>query len=556
MTNSQVLEKLRYIRDCYQRQGDKFRALAYSKAIKNLETLAVEFKTIKDLTRIQGVGKGIASTVSEILTTGTCVLYEGFLKVYPPPSVSEFTQLKGIGPVKAVELYKKYGKSSLKELEDAINSGEIKDDSIKEKIEFAKREKERTPLGSVILKVEDIILKLSECPHVLKAEMGGSGRRRKATVRDIDIIVATTNPSAVSTYIKEIFTNLQLLADGTEKLRFIDPDFQIQMDFVFTRPESWGAAINYATGSMDFNVAIRTRALARGYKVNEHGVFDSEGNKLDDSTEESLFKVLGIPFVPPVLRETNAYVGKTPPVIVQRSDLLGDLHIHTHNSDGALTEEQVVQQAIGLGYAFVGISDHSQSLIIANGLKPDQLLKQIGRIRTLQKQYSSIKILAGSEMDVKHDGTLDWPEEILSQLDYVLAALHNAPGGNVTHRILKAMEHPKVICIAHPSGRQFGSRDIAEADWDAIFSKAVETNTALEINSQPDRLDLPESLILLAKQRGVKFMINSDSHGNINSRLIQCGVEAAQRAGLTCSDILNAGPPDKIKTLPFLTTSA
>lgn len=553
-------------------EANPFKIRAYSRASQALEALdedvsrRVEEGTLQE---IPGIGRDLAGKIKEYLETGVLVEYLE-LKEAVPQILVEMTRIPGLGPRNALKLYHELGVESLEQLEAACLSGEVaklkgfgpkSQQNIVEGIAFVQRASERIPLGLALPYAEAFIEILSAMDEVDQISPAGSLRRMKETVGDVDIVVGSASREAVI----DAFTGHQLvdrvLAKGKTKssIRTLD---DLQVDLRVVEPKVFGAALMHFTGSKEHNVRLREMARRKGLKINEYGIFDVSGIKekadqtgeespragkrLSAATEEECFKVLGLPWIAPELREDSGEIeaaleGRLPDLI-EDSDIRGELHVHTDASDGKMTLEELVEAALMKGWAYIGITDHSESLKIANGLDLDRMQWQIERIREADERYKDIRVLTGTEVDILRDGSLDYPDELLKELDIVIASVHThfrLSREDQTKRICDAMANPYVNIVGHLTGRMIGERAAYELDVEKVIETAARTGTALEINAHPVRLDLNDRHSRMANQAGVPLVICTDAHSIGQLELMRYGVKVARRAWLEARDVLN-----------------
>lgn len=540
------------------KDDNPFKVRAYRKAAQNLEALSEDVEELAKkgrLTEIPGIGKDLANKIMEFFATGKIADHERLRKEIPL-SLLELLSIPGVGPKKAKLLYEKLGIKSVKELEDAARKGMLAglpgigvktEEKILKGILLWRKSRERRSLGRVLPLAQEIIGKLSESPSVRKISAAGSLRRMKDTVKDLDILVVSTDPMDVM----EKFVSLPFVAEvlgmGPTKSSILTRD-AFQVDLRVVPEDSFGAALQYFTGSKNHNIHLRQIAMKKGLKVSEYGVFrEDTGEKIAGYTEEEVYGALGLVWIPPELREDRGEIeaaleGRLPR-LVEATDIKGDLHIHTKWSDGAHTIEEMVQKALERGYKYIAITDHSKSLGVARGLDEERVLKQLEEIRAIQDRYGSIKIFAGIEVDILQDGSLDLSDEVLSKLDIVIASVHssfNMSREEMTHRICKALSNPYVDVLGHPTGRLLEERDSYQVDIMAVIQKAKEEEVALEINAYPQRLDLNDVNAKIAKDMGVRVAINTDAHTFGQLDFMVFGVATARRGWLEEEDVINA----------------
>ncbi len=541
-----------------------FKIRAYEKITLVLENLPIDIETIYrqgGLNNIPGVGEGIAKKIEEFLITGKLEYYEK-LKETIPDGVVKLIDISEVGPKTAKLLYEELGVDNIEKLEKAVRQHQIKDlsgmgekseDNILRGIELYKRRKERVLLGTALPLAEEIVESLRQLKETDKINFAGSLRRKKETIGDIDILVTSQKPEKIM----KTFTSLpqvrEILAEGPTKSSVITKD-DIHIDVRVVEPISFGAALQYFTGSKAHNIRLRELAAKRGLKINEYGVFDVKtGQRITGEKEEEVYRILELPFIPPELREDRGEIKAAQenklPELIKYSQIRGDLHLHTKWSDGAHTIRQMAEAAKKRGYKYIAITDHSQSLKFAGGLIEERLKEQIELIQKLNQELKDFTILSGIEVDIKSDGSLDFSDEILSKLDVVIAAIHSGfkqESKIITERIIKAMQNKLVNIIAHPTGRLIGYREAYQVDINKIMDVAAETGTILEINAYPERLDLNDIYCRMAKDKGVQLAIETDAHSIDGLEFMNLGVDVARRGWLEEKDIINTLPLDKL----------
>jgi DNA polymerase (family 10) len=556
MRNQEVANIFRDIASILEIKGENpFRIRAYEKAVLNIESLTGDITAIaerKELEKIPGVGKDLAAKIEEILATGTCSHLEE-LKKEIPAGLIEILAVPGLGPKTVRLFYDRLKITSVDELEEMARSHKLHGlPGIKEKteenilkgIELLRQGRERSLLGTILPLVNEIKERLKKLPEVKQISEAGSVRRGKETIRDIDILVISSDSQKVM----EVFTTMpvagDILAKGPTKSS-ISTRQGIQVDLRVVEPDSFGAALCYFTGSKAHNIRIREMGVKLGLKINEYGVFRGE-KKIGGKTEEEVYQAVGLPYIPPELREDRgeieaALVGNLPR-LVELKDIRGDFHVHSSYSDGSSAFEEIAEKAKSIGLEWVGVCDHSQSLKIAGGVSIEQLKEKIREIRAFNEKGHSVKLLCGTEGDIGNDGKLDYPDDILAELDLVVAAIHTGfkqDEKTITRRIVTAMQHPLVNMIAHPTGRLFGEREPYAVNMEKVLEEAKNTGTAIEINAYPKRLDLNDVYVKAAKERGIKLGIGTDTHILDQMEYIGLGLSVARRGWLEKSDLLN-----------------
>lgn len=555
---SQMFEKMA---DSLEFQGENpFKVNAYRRAARVIVSLTEDIENIwkmGNLRKIPGVGEGMAKKIDEFLNTGRMERYEEVASKVPDTLI-KLMKIQGLGPKSLFLINKELGVKDLEDLKRVIingslanlpGMGEQKVKNIQKGIKWFLQSKDRVLLGKAYPLVESTIQELKERADLEDITPAGSLRRMKETIGDIDVLATGSNPKRIIEEFTSLSNVAQILACGDTKGTVIIKE-GIQIDLRVVDKSSFGAALQYFTGSKSHNIKIRTIAKERGLKINEYGVFKEE-LKIAGENEEDIYKSLHISWIPPELREDRGeielYLEGQAIEIITLENILGDLHIHSVWSDGASTIEEIAVKARDYGYKYIAICDHSQSVKYAGGLTENEIIQQIEKIKEINAKISGVEILAGSEVDIKPDGQLDFPDKILERLDLVIAAIHTGFKQNVTQRIMTAMENPLVNIIAHPTGRLISSREGYEIDIAKIIEKASLTQTALEINSYFDRLDLSDINCRRAKDLGVKFSLGTDAHHIDQFWMIKLGVGVARRGWLTKKDVLNTYEIEDLK---------
>jgi DNA polymerase (family 10) len=541
------------------RNESVFRVRAWQRAAQTLEALGEDVGQVAArgaLTALPGIGKDLAGAIEEYLRTGTIARVEALRTSYPPGFLA-LLEIRGLGPKTARALHEKLGVDSIGRLEELCRTKAIIGHAgVREKtcenilkgIAQWKAGRVRTLLTTARAIAAQVVGVLCAHGGVDRIEVAGSLRRMRETVKDIDILATSNEPARVVNTLVTMPSVVEVIARGDTRASVRHQD-GIQIDLRVVEPEAFGAALQYFTGSKDHNVRTRELAQRRGLSISEYGVFEeATGRRVAGATEEDVYASIGLPWIPPEIRENGgeldaAREGRLPR-LVTTADIRGDLHAHTDWSDGHHPIEQLIEAAEARGYEYVIVSDHSQASTIANGLSIDRLRAQIARIRELQPRYR-IRILAGSECDILADGTLDFPDEVLAELDVVLAAVHSRfrqDREQMTRRIVRALEHPRVDILVHPTGRLIGSRDPYDVDLDMVFATALAHGNALEINASPDRLDLGDAHARRAASLGIPLAISTDTHYLSNLGFVDLGVAVARRAWIEPSQVLNARP--------------
>ncbi len=572
MKNLEIARLLRMMALYLEMKGIPFKPQAYERAAYSIESLDENIEEFvkkvgkEGLKNLPGVGESIAEKIIEFLKTGQIKELEE-LKKEVPVDIETLSSIEGVGPKTIYKLYKALGIRTLEDLEKACREHKIRrlpgfgaqsEEKILKGIEFFKQGSKRFVLGFIIPIVESLVNYLKEHPDIKEVVPAGSYRRRKETVGDIDILAISKNPEKVMDYFVSFPEVEHIYAKGPTKT-MVRLKIGLDVDLRVVEKESFGAALAYFTGSKDHNIQMRELAIKKGWKLNEYGLFDKNGKRIAGETEEEIYEKLGLQWIPPELRENQGEIQfaleKKLPELIEYGSIKGDLQIQTNWTDGSNSIEEMVEEAIKLGLEYICITDHTKSLAVTGGLDEEKLLKQMNFIDELNKKYKGkITILKGAEVNIQKDGSLDISDEILAKLDFVGAAIHthfNLPKNVQTERIIKAMKNPHVDCIFHPTGRVINKRPPYEVDIDKIIDEAKKTNTILEIDAYPDRLDLKDEHIKKCVEKGVKMVIDSDAHSYLHYQYLNLGVAQARRGWATQSDILNTLPlKDFMKNLP------
>lgn len=542
-----------------------FKVSAFRKAASSLETDERSLTDIDDFTTIPGIGKGTAAVIEEYKNEETSsVLKE--LKEEVPAGLIPLLQLPGLGGKKISKLYKELGVTDVVSLKEACMEGKVQtlagfgkktEEKILSAIADIGSRPERLPLAYMLPIAEEIEASLAGMAHINRYSRAGSLRRMRETVKDLDFIIATTEPEAVREQLLNLPNIKEVIGAGETKVSLTFAlDYDISADFRLVQPEEFITTLHHFTGSKDHNVRMRQLAKERGEKISEYGVENVETGEIQTFTsEEEFFKHFGLPFIPPEIREDGKEVEtySTVEELIEPGDIKGDLHMHTTWSDGAHSLEEMVEACRAKGYQYMAITDHSQYLKVANGLTAERLLKQNEEIKKLNEKYDDILILSGVEMDILPDGSLDYEDDILAEMDFVIASIHSAfsqPQEKIMERLKTALKNPYVDLIAHPTGRKIGRRDGYDVDIEQLIELAKETNTALELNANPNRLDLKPEYLRRAQEAGVKIFINTDAHQIGTLKQMDIGVSTAKKGRIKKSTVLNT--LDKNDLLEFL----
>jgi len=570
MKNQEIAKIFYEIAFYLEMEGVSFKPYAYEKAAITLETLEEDVEEIYKrgglgaLKEIPGVGESIALKIEEYLKTGKIKYYEEFKKKIPV-NLEEIIAVEGMGPKRAKVLYEKLGIKNLKDLEKAAKEhkiaslfgfGEKTEKNILEGIEFLKRSKGRFLLGEILPKVKEVYEKLKNLKEVEKIDVAGSVRRMKETIGDVDFLVISKKPEKVMDFFVSLPGVIKIWGKGTTKAS-VRMKEGFDMDIRVLPKRSYGAALQYFTGSKEHNIALRKIAIDKGLKLSEYGLFKGP-RMVAGENEEGIYEKLGMEWMPPEIRENQGEIeasleGKLPKII-RYKDIKGDLHCHSNwNLRTYPSIEEIAQNAIKLGYEYVGIADHTKFLRIEHGVNEKELElrnKEIDKLnQSLKIKNLKLKILRGCEANILNNGSIDIKDEALKKLDFVIAGIHSnfkMPREKMTERIIKAMKNPNIDIISHPTGRILKRRDEYQIDFDKILRVAKKMGTILEINSFPERLDLNDQNIRRAKEAGVKMVINTDSHYKDQMRFIEYGIAQARRGWAEEEDIINTQPLEKL----------
>ena len=566
MKNDELARFFDRMADLLEIQGENpFRVRAYRRASQSLENLGEDVEAIaKDdrLGEIPGIGKDLADKIREILQTGRMKDLDARLADIPA-GVVELMSVPGLGPKTAKLLHEKAGVRNLDELEALAREGRLRglpgvqakaEANILKGIALIRARQARMPLGRARPLANELVETLERLPEVRQLALAGSIRRGKETIGDIDILVTSTDPGKIM----EAFTRAprvrEVIGRGGTKASVRLQD-GIQVDLRVVEPDAFGAALVYFTGSQQHNIRIREMAVRKGLKISEYGVFsDATGKRVAAATEEDVYATLGLPWIAPELREDTgeieaALAGRLPRLI-ERTDVRGDLHDHTDASDGGMSIEALVEAARGRGYEYVLVSDHSAASAVAGGLSVEELRAHVARIREVQQRRPDITILAGSECDILADGSMDYPDEVLAELDLVVGAVHSRltqARPEMTERLCAALANPYVSILAHPTGRIFGEREGVDVDLDQVFRAAERHGKAVEINASPRRADLTDVLARRAVELGALIAISTDTHKLADLANMDLGVSAARRAWIEPARVINTWPLEKLR---------
>lgn len=563
LTNRQLAAIMRSIAVRLEIKGESpFKTRAYRKAAEAIEGLGYDIRRDWEagtLRQIPGIGQAIASKLDELLRTGRLAFYER-LRAEVPDALVTLTEVPEVGPKTARAIYDELGISTLDALEEAARDGLLRrvsgvgpttEKRILAGIEALRRRGAAPPrglLGHILPRAQALLDQLcaEAGPAIVKASIAGSLRRRRATIGNVDLVVAGENPATILATFRSLDAVAEVLRSDETKMS-VRLHSGEQADLRVVPPARWGTALQYFTGSQLHNIQLRQLANRQGLGLSEYGLKRGEnGEELLIDTEEQVYEMLGLDWIPPEMREgvgeIEAAREHALPMLVTRADLRGDLHMHSTWSDGKATIAEMAAAARSLGYEYIVIADHSQSLGVAGGLDPDRLAQQRIEILNVNSKYSDFRVLQGAEVEIKNDGTLDYPDEVLEFLDVVVASLHTGlrqDKDQVTRRVLAALANPHVDILGHPTGRLLGRREGAALDMDAVLRVAAETGTILEVNSQIDRLDLDPTHVRAALELGCLISIDSDAHSPGDLDLIEYGIGQARRGWATADDVIN-----------------
>ena len=566
ITNAEIAKIFNEYADLLEIKGENpFKVRAYRNAARTVENIGKPLESLVeegyDLTKLPGIGADLSLFIKEIVKTGKFSKLEQ-IKEEIPPTLVEMLSIEGLGPKRIKTLYEKLHIQSIEDLKRAAQSGEIEKlpgfgpvlvQKILKGVRLAKKAGHRFKWSEAKEYVDDLLEYLGQL-ELTHLEVAGSFRRKKETVGDLDILATADDFSKVIRHfikypkIKEVVS-----AGSTRSTVILNNDLQVDLRSV--EDASYGSALNYFTGSKAHNIELRKIAIERGLKLNEYGVFRGE-EKIAGKTEDEVYKALGLCYIEPELRENRGEIeackaGKLPKLITQ-ADIRGDLHMHTTYSDGKHTILDMAKAAKEMGYEYIAITDHSKRLTVAKGLDEKRVLQEFEEIDKINQQIDGITILKGMEVDILEDGSLDMSDRVLQEMDVVLVAVHykfNLSKEKQTARILKAFDNPYVNILAHPTGRMINMREPIELDMEKILQRAKENNIFMEINAQPDRLDLNDIHTKMAKEMGVKMAINTDSHNIFSLYYMQYGINQARRGWCEKDDIINTRSLAELKKL-------
>ncbi len=572
VSNDDIAQLFQNMGTLLEMKGDTvFKVRAYQRAARTIENLSFSVAQAAadgtDLKKIPGIGKAINDKIHELLDSGRVSAYERLVAELPD-GVLTLMDVPGVGLKTAMLITQELDISTIEGVEQAVRDGRMASlprmgqkaaDNILRHIKTLRTKDQRTPIGQALPLAEDVISRLREiCPEIGPLFPAGSLRRWEETIGDIDLVGTSPSPEQAANALVSLDIVQEVLVHGPKKTSVVvEPG--IQVDLRLSEPESFGAMLQYFTGSQQHNIRLRDYANRMGLSLNEYGITEVSTGKVEEFADEAAFYArLGLPYISPELRlgmwELDSAQEGQLPKLVQETDLTGDLHLHSNWSDGRDPIETMVVAAADQGYQYMALTDHSSGRGVANGLSNERLSEQIALLRSLQNKHS-IKILCGSEVDIRADGSLDYTDELLAQLDVVVASVHSAMGQDsetMTQRVIKAMRHPAVTIIGHLTTRLIGRREPTEFDLEAVLQAAKATGTALEINAAPERLDLKDIHAYRARELGVPLVVSTDSHHYPDLSQRRYGIAVARRAWCEPRHLLNTLPLDQF--LAYITT--
>lgn len=561
MTKKDIIQLLEKIATYMELKGENtFKVSAYRKAAQSLEIDERPIEQIEDVTQLKGIGKGVGEVIDEYRKNGTSSTLES-LKQEVPEGLIPLLKIQGLGSKKIAKLYKVLNIDGKESLQAACEQGLVSElngfakkteQNILEAVKALGAKKDNYPIDQMRGLNKMIDAYLSQIDAIVQYEVAGSFRRYKEMSKDLDCIISTDEPANVQQALLNIPNKVKDVAVGQTKvsLELSFDDETIGVDFRLIEPSAFYHTLQHFTGSKDHNIRIRQLAKEQDEKVSEYGIEQADGNIIQYQSEKEIYEHFGVNWIEPAIREDGSEFDKDLSEIIKLDDIQGDIHMHTTYSDGAFSLEEMVKANIAKGYQFMVITDHSQSLKVANGLSVERLLRQNEEIKALNEKYDEIDIYSGIEMDILPDGRLDYDDEVLAQLDYVIAAIHqsfNQSQDEIMQRLENACRNPYVRHIAHPTGRIIGKRPGYEPDIDRLCEIAAETNTILEINANPKRLDLNAETV--KKHPNVKLTINTDAHHVDHLEFMKYGIATAQKGFVKKDRVINTMSREDFKSL-------
>ena len=570
MSNNKKLAEIFYqMSEILEIKNQVWESRAYQKAARTLESLSKDVDEIykaggtNALMKIPGIGKALAEKIEQFLTTGKIKKYEEVLKSIPPGLI-DMINVPGMGPKKVSKLYNILKIDSIEKLEKAAKEGKIRSlEGFGEKsekdilvgIDLVKRGRERMPLWKALPLSREIVEYLKKnCRSIQKIEVAGSIRRRKETIGDIDILVISDKPDEVMSVFTKM-PNVFRVENKGETKSSVNLEEGLDCDVRVLKHESFGAALNYFTGSKEHNIHLRQIAITKNWKLSEYGLFDKSGKQIAGKTEDELYKRLGMPYIEPEMRENTGEIEISKnshlPRLISYNSIKGDLHVHTKFSDGLYSPEEMIKKAIELKYEYVAITDHSKAERVANGMDEKRVLEYIKYLEKMENKFPQIHILKGSEVSILKDGRLDFSKQALEKLDFVVASVHSGfkiLEQDMTKRVLTALESGFVDVLGHPTGKIVNQRNPFEINLEKIFEKAKDLNVSMEIDSN-ERFDLNDFNIKKAKAFGLKFSISTDAHSTDHMSFMEFGIAQARRGWLEEKDVINTLPWKQFENL-------
>jgi DNA polymerase (family 10) len=564
--NRAVAKVFREIADILEIKGENpFKVRAYRKAVQVIEELPEQLSALREqgeLENLPGIGKSLAEKIDQLLTTGALDYHRDLLSQIPP-SLLELLDVQGMGSKKVALVYEQLGVSTIAELKKAAQEHQLRDlpgmgakseENILKGIQTLEEHVGIILLGTALPLAENIVERLRRVRSVKRISYAGSTRRGREVIGDIDVLASAKDSKPVMDAFASLEEVSQVLARGETKSSVKTVD-GIQVDLRVVPDSSFGAALQYFTGSKNHNVLLRERGVKQGLKINEYGVFSAKSDeRLGGENEEDIYQALGLPLIPPELREGTEEISaalskKGLPKLIEQNHIRGDLHTHSDWSDGHNSIKEMAQAAIDLGYEYLVISEHSQSLRVAGGLSEDDLKRQMDAIAKLNESLGKFRLLTGTEVDIKSDGSLDYADSLSERLDVVTASIHVGLGQSreqLTQRTIRAIQNPHVDIIGHFTGRLIGRREPFALDLDAVFAAAAEHKTLIELNAHPMRLDIKDTHIRHARRYGVRFAINTDAHSVKELANMRYGVLTARRGWTEPKEVLNTLPLSRL----------
>ncbi|QPC47170.1 DNA polymerase/3'-5' exonuclease PolX [Mangrovibacillus cuniculi] len=564
MNKKEVIKHLESIAIYMELNGENaFKTSAFRKAAAALENDDRSLDMIDDVTKLSGIGKGTAAAINEFISTGTSSVLEE-LKEKTPKGLLPLLQLPGLGGKKIAKLYQELGITSMEQLKEACEQNRVQtlagfgaktEEKILAAIEKVGQRPDRYPYYAALPVATLIEEALQRMEDITRYSRAGSLRRVRETVKDLDFIIATNHPERVRDQLVKKLPVQEVIAAGDTKVSVVMEveDVSISVDFRLVEPKAFITTLHHFTGSKDHNVRMRQLAKERDEKISEYGVEVLEtGEVLTFETEEAFYEHFGLPFIPPEARESGKEVDEKlgEDKLIKLSDIRGDVHMHTTWSDGAYSIREMVEACRAKGYEYIAITDHSHYLKVANGLSPERLRAQMEEIRQLNEEFDDFHIFTGTEMDILPNGDLDFDEDLLSEVDFVIASIHSSfqqPVETIMERLKNALQNVHVDLIAHPTGRIVGKREGYSVDIDQLLQLAKETNTAVELNANPYRFDLNDEVLRKAKELGVSVMINTDAHDTTHLDFMELGVSIGKKGWLSKDNVINTKSKDEFQ---------